>query len=90
MEDKGCFDSLGELFWKICTGNLGEKWMDLDMHTMLLDTKLLKAMLNMCNPTLVETILKLREQFEKNDDNMKTAGEITVQYQKLRLIGIQS
>ena len=66
--------------------------MDLDtLHTMLLDRKLLKAMLNMCNPTFLETILKkLREQSEKNDDNMKTAGEITVQYQKLRLIGIQS
>ena len=39
-------------------------WMNLDMHTMLLDTKLLKAtLLNMYNPILMETILeKLREQ----------------------------
>ena len=25
VEDKGYLDSLGELLWKICTGNLGEK-----------------------------------------------------------------
>ena len=41
--------------------------MDPDMHTMLLDTKLLKAtLLNMYNPILMETVLKaLREQFLK-------------------------
>ena len=52
--------------------------MNLDVRTMLLDTKLLKATsLNMYNPILMETILKkLREQFKK-DDQMKTAGEIT-------------
>ena len=38
--------------------------MNLDMHTMLLDTKFLNAiLLNMYNPILMETILeKLREQ----------------------------
>ena len=53
--------------------------MDPDMHTVLLDTKLLKAtLLNMFNPILMVTILKkFREQSEK-DDQMKTAGEITV------------
>ena len=52
--------------------------MDPDMHTMSLDTKLLKAtLLNMYNPILTETILKkLREQSEKNRQ-MKTAGETT-------------
>ena len=52
-------------------------WMDPDMHTVLLDTKLLKAtLLNMYNPTLMETILKkLREQ-SAMDDQMKSAGEI--------------
>ena len=51
--------------------------MDPDMHTMLLDTKLLTAtLLNMCRPVLFETILKaLREQSE-GDDQRKTAGEI--------------
>ena len=53
-------------------------WMNPDVHTMLLDTKLLNAtLLNMNNPILMETILKkLREQSEKNDQ-MKAAGEIT-------------
>ena len=47
------------------------------MHTVLLDTKLLKAtLLYMYNPILMETILKaLREQI-KEDDQMNTAGEI--------------
>ena len=50
--------------------------MDLDMYTMLLDTKLLKAtLLNRYNPTLMETILKkLPEQF-KEDGQKKTAGK---------------
>ena len=40
-------------------------WMNPDMHTMLLDTKLLNAtLLDMYNPLLMETILKkLLEQF---------------------------
>ena len=52
-------------------------WMNPDMHTMLLDTKLLNAtLLNMYNPVLMETILKkFLEQFIK-DDQMKAAGEI--------------
>ena len=49
--------------------------MNLDMHTMLWDTKLLKAtLLNMYNPILMETVQKLREQ-SKEDDQMKSAGE---------------
>ena len=52
--------------------------MDPDMHTMLLDTKLLKAtlLLNMYNPILVETILKALREQSKEDDQMKSAGEI--------------
>ena len=77
MEDKGYFESIGELLRKTCTGSLRKHLMNLDMHTMLLDTKLLNAtLLNMYNPTLMETILKeLLEQFIK-DDPMKAAGEI--------------
>ena len=52
-------------------------WMNPDMHTVLLHTKLLKAtLLNMYNPILMETILKkLREQ-SAMDDQMKSAGEV--------------
>ena len=59
-------------------------WMDPDVHTMLLDMKLLKATLwNMYNPILMETILKaLREQSEE-DDQMKPVGDRKVQYHKL-------
>ena len=51
--------------------------LDPEMHTMLLDTKLLKAtLLNTYNPMLMETILKkLREQ-TKEDDQLKSAGEM--------------
>ena len=50
--------------------------MNPDNH-IFLDTKLLNAtLLTMCNPILMETILKvLREQI-KEDDEMRTAGEI--------------
>ena len=65
MEDKGYHDSLGELFWKNAQEVWERNWMNLDLHTMLLDTKLLNAtLLSMYNPMLMETILKkLREQF---------------------------
>ena len=44
-------------------------WMNPDMHTVFLDTKLLNAtLLNMYNPVLMETILKkFLEQFIKDD-----------------------
>ena len=52
--------------------------MNPDMHTMLLGTKLLNATLfHMYNPISMETVLKeLREQSTENDQ-MKSAGEIT-------------
>ena len=51
--------------------------MDPDMHTMLLDTKLLKTtLLNMYTPILMETILKALREQSKKDDQMSTAGEI--------------
>ena len=52
-------------------------WMNPDMHTLLVDTKLLNAtLLNMYNPISTETILKkLREQ-STMDDQMQTAGKI--------------
>ena len=65
-----------------CVGKYAqEAWernrLNLDMHTMLLDTKLLNAtLLHIYNPILMETSLKkLREQLNK-DDQMKAAGEI--------------
>ena len=51
--------------------------MNPEMHTMLLDTKLLKArLLNMYNPILMETILKALREQSRRDDQMNTAGEI--------------
>ena len=52
--------------------------MNPDVHTMLLDTKLLNATLfNMYNPISMETILKALRGHSEEDDQMKTAGEIT-------------
>ena len=51
--------------------------MDPDMHTWLLDTKLLKAtLLNMYNPIVMETILKALRGQSKKDDQRKRAVEI--------------
>ena len=46
----------------------GRNWMNPDMHTMLLDTKLLNAtLLNVYNPIFVETILKKLREESKGD-----------------------
>ena len=59
---KGYLDSLGELHWKICTGSLGEiGW-------------ILICILRCW--TLMETILKKFREQSKEDDQMKSAGEI--------------
>ena len=51
--------------------------MEPDTHTLLFDTKLLKAtLLNVRNPILRETILKALREQSKKDVQMKTAGEI--------------
>ena len=65
MEDKGYLDSLGELFRKYAQEVWERNWMKPDMHTMLLDTKLLRAiLLNLYSPIPMETIWeKLREQY---------------------------
>ena len=77
MEDKGYLDSLGEPLWKYAQKVWERNWMNLDMSTMLLDTKPLNAtLLNMYNPRSVETIQKLRE-LSKEDDQMKSAAAIT-------------
>ena len=48
MEDKGYFDSLGELLRKICTRKYGREIGRILVCTLLLDTKLLKTtLLNM-------------------------------------------
>ena len=53
-------------------------WMNPDMHTVLLDTKLLNATLfNMYNTISMETILKALREQSKEDDQMKSAWEIT-------------
>ena len=45
---------------------------------MLFDAKLLNATLfNMYNPITMETILKALREQSKEDDQMKSAGEIT-------------
>ena len=52
--------------------------MNSDMLTMLLDTKLLNATLFiMHNPISMEAILKALREQSKEDDQMKSAGEIT-------------
>ena len=57
-------------------------WMNPDMSTVLLDTKLPKATLwNMYNPTSMETILKALREQSKEDDQMKSVGEITISVQ---------
>ena len=48
------------------------------MRAVLLDTKLPKAtLLNMYNPTSMETLLKALREQSKEDDQMKSVGEIT-------------
>ena len=86
MDDNDYFDFFGEL-----APEVWENRIDLDMHTMLLDTTLLKAtLLNVYNPEMMRTILNaFREQSEK-DDQMKTTGEIIRSVPEPRLIGDQS
>ena len=51
--------------------------MEPDTHTLLFDTKLLKAtLLNVRNPILRETILKALREQSKKDVQIKTGGEI--------------
>ena len=67
VEDKGSLDSVGELLWKYAQEVWERNWVNPDMHTVSLDTN---------NRKLIERRLqKLREQ-SKEDDQMKSAGEI--------------
>ena len=53
-------------------------WMNPDIRTRLLDTKLPEAtLLNMYSPTSMETILKALREQSKEDDQVKSVGEIT-------------
>ena len=69
---------LENYFGKYAQEVSARNWMNPDMHTMLLDTKLLNAtLLNMYNPISMETILKALREQSKVDDQKKSAGEIS-------------